>query len=92
MLTTELVQLIKDIQIKKTESNYIEVKSAKNGCPKIFDTLSSFSNQQNGGIIIFGVDENDDYNVCGVYYASDLQKKIMEQSLQMEPVVYSCNC
>lgn len=87
MLETELIKLIEDIQLKKTESNYIEVKSARKGCPKIFDTLSSFSNQQNGGTIIFGVDENDDYNVCGVYDAADLQKKIMEQSLQMEPVV-----
>ncbi|MCI6616490.1 ATP-binding protein [Ruminococcus sp.] len=87
MLESELIKLIEDIQLKKTESNYIEVKSARNGCPKIFDTLSSFSNQQNGGTIIFGVDENDDYNVCGVYDAADLQKKIMEQSLQMEPVV-----
>ena len=87
MLESELIKLIEDIQLKKTESNYIEIKSARNGCPKIFDTLSSFSNQQNGGTIIFGVDENDDYNVCGVYDAADLQKKIMEQSLQMEPVV-----
>lgn len=87
MLESELIKLIEDIQLKKTESNYIEVKSARNGCPKIFDTLSSFSNQQNGGTIIFGVDENEDYNVCGVYDAADLQKKIMEQSLQMEPVV-----
>ena len=87
MLETELIKIIEDIQLKKTESNYIEVKSARNGCPKIFDTLSSFSNQQNGGTIIFGVDENEDFNVCGVYDAADLQKKIMEQSLQMEPVV-----
>ena len=87
MLESELIKLIEDIQLKRTESNYIEVKSARNGCPKIFDTLSSFSNQQNGGTIIFGVDENEDYNVCGVYDAADLQKKIMEQSLQMEPVV-----
>ncbi|MGN0441554.1 MAG: ATP-binding protein [Acutalibacteraceae bacterium] len=87
MLEIELVKLIEDIQLKKAESNYIEVKSAQNGCPKIFDTLSSFSNQQNGGTIIFGVDENEDFNVCGVYDAADLQKKIMEQSLQMEPVV-----
>lgn len=57
MLEIELVKLIEDIQLKKAESNYIEVKSARNGCPKIFDTLSSFSNQQNGGTIIFGVDE-----------------------------------
>lgn len=87
MLENELIELIEDIQLKKSESNYIEVKSAKKGCPKIFDTLSSFSNQQNGGTIIFGVDENDNYNVCGVYDSADLQKKIMEQSLQMEPVV-----
>ena len=46
MLKTELIKLIEDIQLKKTESNYIEVKSVRNGCPKIFDTLSSFSNQQ----------------------------------------------
>lgn len=87
MLEIELINLVKDIQLKKAESNYIEVKSARSGCPKIFDTLSSFSNQQNGGVIIFGIDENEDYNVCGVYDAADLQKKIMEQSLQMEPVV-----
>ena len=87
MLESELIKLIEDIQLKKTESNYIEIKSARNGCPKIFDTLSSFSNQQNGGTIIFGVDENENFNVCGVYDAADLQKKIMEQSLQMEPVV-----
>ena len=87
MLESELIKLIEDIQNKKTESNYIELKSANKGCPKILDTLSSFSNQTNGGIIIFGIDENDDYNICGVYDASDLQKRIMEQSLQMEPVV-----
>ena len=63
MLEIELVKLIEDIQLKKAESNYIEVKSAQNGCPKIFDTLSSFSNQQNGGTIIFGVDENEDFDV-----------------------------
>ena len=66
MLESELIKLIEDIQLKKTESNYIEVKSAHKGCPKIFDTLSSFSNQHNGGTIIFGFDENENYNVCGV--------------------------
>lgn len=87
MLEYELIKLVEEVQVTKSESNYIEVKSAKNGCPKIFDTLSSFSNQSEGGIILFGIDEGDDYKVCGVYDAADLQKKIMEQSQQMEPVV-----
>ena len=87
MLENELFELIKVIQQQKCENNYIELKSAQKGCPKLFDTLSSFSNQQGGGKIIFGIDENADYTICGVYDAADLQKKIMEQSLQMEPEI-----
>ncbi|MDY4079889.1 MAG: ATP-binding protein [Clostridium sp.] len=87
MIENELIMLVNDIRKKKCESNYIELKAAAKGCPKIFDTLSSFSNQESGGKIIFGIDENNNYDICGVYDAADLQKKIMEQSLQMEPVV-----
>ena len=87
MLEQELVELVRKIQEGKFESNYIEVKAAAKGCPKIRDTLSSFSNQSGGGRIVFGVDEEKDYALCGVYDAADLQKKIMEQSLEMEPVV-----
>lgn len=40
----------------------IELKSASVNCPtKLFDTLSSFSNQDDGGTIIFGIDESDNY-------------------------------
>ncbi len=87
MLENELLELIEKIQNQKCESNYIELKSAKEGCPKLFDTLSSFSNQQNGGTIVFGIDEKAGYAVCGVYNSEDLMNKIAEQSLQMEPVI-----
>lgn len=86
MLQSELIDLVKFAQATHSESNSLEIKSAREGCPKIYDTLSSFSNQSGGGTIIFGVDEKD-YSVCGVYDAADLQKKVMEQSLQMEPEV-----
>ena len=66
----------------------LEIKAAEQGCPKrLYDTLSSFSNQDDGGIIVFGVDEKENYNECGVYDPQDIQKKINEQCLQMEPVV-----
>lgn len=87
MIENELINLIETIKIQKSESNYIEIKSAGNGCPKLYDTFSSFSNQSGGGKIIFGIDESNDYEICGVYDSADLQKKIMEQSLQMEPPV-----
>ena len=71
------------------ESQFLELKSAGKGCPKrLYDTLSSFSNQDDGGIVIFGVDEEHGYQESGVYDAQDLQKKINEQCLQMEPVVH----
>ena len=64
MQTEALIRLINDIQRKKTETQNIELKAAEHGCPtKLFDTLSSFSNQDDGGIIIFGIDEKDDYKV-----------------------------
>jgi ATP-dependent DNA helicase RecG len=88
VLEEELLQLVKKITSEKCEKQHIELKKAAGGTPsKIYDTLSSFSNQIDGGIIIFGIDEGAGYEVVGVYDAQDLQKKVMEQSLQMEPVV-----
>lgn len=72
----------------KCESQTLELKTAKDGYPKrLYDTLSSFSNQDDGGTIIFGIDEKKDYKETGVYDAQDIQKKINEQCLQMQPVV-----
>lgn len=88
MQAEALKKIIQDIKLIKTESQTIELKSAFHGCPtRIFDTLSSFSNQDEGGIIIFGIDESDNYTVKGVYDPQDLQKKVTEQCKQMEPVV-----
>lgn len=88
MLEEELMQLVKKITSAKCEKQHIELKKAAGGIPlKLYDTLSSFSNQPGGGIIIFGIDENGGYEVTGVYDAQDLQRKVMEQSLQMEPIV-----
>lgn len=88
MQTEALKKLVLDINELKTETQTIELKAAAHGCPtRLYDTLSSFSNQDEGGILIFGVDESDNYAVKGVYDAQDLQKKVAEQCKQMEPSV-----
>lgn len=87
MLESELVTLIRNIQSVRSESNRIEIKAAAKCCPKVRDTLSSFSNQSGGGVIVFGIDENENYNVCGVYDAADLMKKVEAQCLEMTPVI-----
>lgn len=88
MTPEEFIEKLNEIQRLRCETQVLELKSARQGCPKrLYDTLSGFSNQDEGGIIIFGIDEEQNYSFCGVYDAQDLQKKINEQCRQMEPVV-----
>lgn len=88
MLEEELEKLAIRVTIQKAESQTIELKSAHQGCPtRLYDSLSSFSNQNEGGVILFGIDEKDDFSIKGVYDAHDLQKKVAEQCKQMEPPV-----
>lgn len=88
MTPEEFSEKLNDIQKKKCESATLEIKAAAKGCPKrLYDTLSAFSNQDDGGVIVFGIDEESGYLEQGVYDAQDLQKKMNEQCLQMEPVV-----
>ncbi len=88
MTTEELIRKLEIIQKVKSETNTLELKSAEKGCPQhLYDSLSSFSNQDEGGIIIFGIDEKQNYKEVGVYDSQDIQKKINEQCLQMEPIV-----
>ena len=88
MLVEELKELARSIQEQRAEEQKIEVKAAHIDYPKrLYDTLSSFSNQDAGGILIFGLDENQDFKAVGVYDLQDLQKKVTEQCNQMEPPV-----
>ena len=88
MLTEELLELVNATVRQKTEGQTLEVKEAHKGCPKrLYDTLSSFSNQDSGGVLLFGLDEKQEFQVVGVYDLQDLQKKVTEQCNQMEPPV-----
>lgn len=88
MQAEELVMLVQTVQKQRCETQTIEVKSAHKGCPsRLYDTLSSFSNQDSGGILLFGLDETNGYEVVGVYDPQDLQRRVAEQCKQMEPVV-----
>ena len=73
MTKEELLEILNEIQVGKCETQVLEIKAAEQGCPKrLYDTLSSFSNQDDGGTIVFGVDEKDNYNECGVYDPQDI--------------------
>lgn len=88
MIEEELHDLIEKIQRRGCEWQTMEVKAAHMGCPeKLYDTISAFANQDDGGILIFGLDENNCFAKVGVYDAQLLQKKVMEYCEQMTPVI-----
>ena len=88
MREEELQNLVRKIQRRQTEFQTVELKAAAKDFPrKIYDTLSSFSNQDEGGVIIFGLSERDNYEAVGVYDVQSAQKKAMEACEQMEPNV-----
>lgn len=82
-----LEELVADVQAKQCESQTVEIKAARDGAPRVYETVSSFSNQNDGGIIIFGLDESKRFEATGVYDAHRLQKNICEQCAEMSPEV-----
>ena len=88
MLPNELLELANEACKQRAETQTLELKSAHTDCPKrLYDTLSSFSNQDVGGVLLFGIDESIGFQVVGIYDPQDLQKKVTEQCNQMEPPV-----
>lgn len=88
MTSENLLNLVNQVVKSRAEYQFVELKAAREGAPKrIYDTLSSFSNSNEGGIIIFGVDEQNKFELCGVYDLQDIQQKITEQCDSMSPKV-----
>ena len=87
MLSDELKKIVERIIADKCEGQTLEVKAAHSGCPKLYDTLSSFSNQSDGGLIVLGIDEEHGFLPVGVYDVQDLLHKAEAQCAQMEPEV-----
>lgn len=76
MTEKEVIEAIKYMQKYQTETDKIEAKTAEKDFPKkCYDTISSFANKY-GGIIIFGINENNNFKEQNVYDVNDLQKQI----------------
>lgn len=74
----EILEAIETLRKYNSETNRIEAKSAVKGFPKkCYDTFSSFSNKY-GGIIIFGLSEENNFKTEGIYDVKDLQRKITD--------------
>ena len=98
MQEQEIIDAIKYMQKYQTETDKLEAKRAEVDFPKrCYDTISAFANKY-GGIIIFGINEDNKFIEQDVYDVNDLQKQItalctnsMDPKLRPEflPIVYN---
>lgn len=83
----EIKEKIKKAIKFEAESDTLEFKKSKNNLPKIYDTISSFSNTR-GGLIVLGIDEKDNFKIIGVENINEIQNKISEICTQkMYPLI-----
>ena len=88
MTDKNILNAISQVRQFKSETDKIEVKTASSGFPKkCYDTISSFANK-NGGIIIFGINEENNFESEDIYDVKDLQKQLSSLcSDSMEPKI-----
>ena len=82
-----LIDVINQAISGQYELNSIEFKKCSTDCPALYETLSSFSNQDNGGCIVLGIDEKNDFKPIAI---KDIQKCVAQAQQQchaMEPEV-----
>lgn len=88
MLEKDLIELVENIQQIKMEKQSLEIKAAQFETPKkLYNTISAFSNQDSGGTIVFGISEEKNFEIVGVYDGQQLQKDLSELCLQMVPEI-----
>lgn len=89
MYTPEkLTQTLNELRLLGRDSLTVEVKSAHLGYPSsIAETICSFANRPDGGAIICGVDESQDFAPVGVYDVEDLRAKIIDAAQNLKPKI-----
>lgn len=88
MQNDSLIELLKQVEEQRCEGQHLEVKAAENGTPKLYETLSSFSNQADGGTILLGISEELGFKAVGVIDAQRLQHDVAEQCKEMTPEIH----
>lgn len=88
MTEDDLRALIAEVRRTKSELDAVEVKRAKGGTPKVHDSLSALANRTSGGTILFGIDEQQGFALCGVHNLHLLQEQLGNQAAnEMAPPI-----
>lgn len=76
----EIKKITKDSLRTNTETSLVEFKDGRGGLPRsVWKSITSFAHNPGGGIIVFGIDENDgDFEIVGNDNISSLQEQFSD--------------
>lgn len=78
--SADLQNLIVTLREHGGDSTEVEVKLGVGGCPDLGPTLCAFGNLPNGGTIILGLDERENFDAVGVESSSAIEASIASQA------------
>ncbi|MEJ5997514.1 ATP-binding protein [Corynebacterium sp. H130] len=83
----DITALIAELRARRGDSASIEVKSAQGGLPEdIGATVCAFANMPDGGTILLGISENQDFEILGVKEAAQLEAGLISAArMSVEP-------
>lgn len=77
---TDLDELVTMLRRRGGDTASIEVKSARDGCPQVGQTLAAFGNMPGGGLLILGLDERAGFAPVGLTDLATLEAGIADQA------------
>jgi ATP-dependent DNA helicase RecG len=86
MNAQDALELIQAIQKGEFEDARLEVKRAQKGLPThLYETISAFANQSEGGVIVLGIDEAHRFTLTGVENVQVVLTELTDLVSKMEP-------
>ena len=80
------LELVRAIQMGEFEDAQLEVKRAQKGLPQhLYETISAFANHPEGGVIVLGVDESQQFALTGVENVQGVLTELTDLASKMEP-------
>ncbi|HMA34954.1 MAG TPA: ATP-binding protein, partial [Chloroflexia bacterium] len=89
MTQEDLLHLVAAMQFQRGDLEGVAVQAAREATPaRLFEPLSAFANRPGGGVLLFGLDDNNNFAVTGVGNAWQLQTDVVRlATTQIEPAL-----
>ena len=85
MNAQDSIELVRAIQMGEFEDAQLEVKRAQKGLPQhLYETISAFTNHPEGGVIVLGVDEPQQFALTGIENVQGVLTELTDLARKME--------